>query len=128
MTEEKKEEAKKIEGERTQKEEQKESQLQEKQPQPELKKEKTETSKEEGKSNNLQEEKPTEKTPPEEKVEKPEGTNKKIKKKINKMNLDEVNKRLSDVKEKMGNLSSKYAQTLLARKEELVSGQRDKDK
>jgi len=123
MTEEKKEEAKKIEGERTQKEEQKESQLQEKQPQPELKKEKTETSKEEGKSNNLQEEKPTEKSPPEEKVEGTGETNKKTKKKINKMNLDEINKRLSDVKEKMGNLTSKYAQALLARKEELISEQ-----
>ena len=40
-------------------------------------------------------------------------------KKINKMTLQELDKKLQDIKEKMGNFSSKYAMELLRRKKEL---------
>jgi len=44
---------------------------------------------------------------------------KKKRKKINEMTLKDVDKKLDEVKEKMGNLSSKYAKDLLKRKKEL---------
>ncbi|MFN3604568.1 MAG: hypothetical protein ACK4UJ_07640 [Leptonema sp. (in: bacteria)] len=43
------------------------------------------------------------------------------KKKINKMNLEEVEEALKKVQEHMKNLNSKYAQHLLERKKELLS-------
>lgn len=43
-------------------------------------------------------------------------------KKINQMSLKELDKKLEEVKAKMGNLQSKYAAELLKRKKEIMGG------
>ena len=45
-------------------------------------------------------------------------------KKINKMNMEEIDKAISETKEKMGSLSSKYAIELLKRKEILSAAKK----
>jgi hypothetical protein len=59
---------------------------------------------------------PEQKPPAEAAAEKKEEK----KKKINRMALKELEKKIQEVKEKMGSLSSSYARHLLSRKEELL--------
>ncbi len=90
-----------------------------KQQKPKEEKPKVEKTKEE----KPKEEKPKTEKPKAEKPkeEKPAPAEKK-RKKINRMTLKEVDKKLEEIKEKMGNFTSKYAMELLKRKKEL-SGQ-----
>ena len=45
-------------------------------------------------------------------------------KKINKMSMEEIDKAISETKEKMGSLSSKYAAELLKQKEILLASKK----
>ncbi len=54
------------------------------------------------------------------KQEAPQAVAPKKNKKINKMTQKEIDKKLDEVKEKMGSLSSKYALELLRRKSQLA--------
>ncbi len=95
-----------------------------KQQKPKEEKPKVEKTKEEKpKEEKPKEEKPKTEKPKAEKPkeEKPAPAEKK-RKKINRMTLKEVDKKLEEIKEKMGNFTSKYAMELLKRKKEL-SGQ-----
>lgn len=65
---------------------------------------------------------PEQKAPP---AEQPK-TDSKRSKKINLMTLPELEKKLEEVKVKMGGLSSGYAQQLLKRKEQLAGGKHGK--
>ncbi len=49
------------------------------------------------------------------------------KKKINRFTLEELGKKIQEVKEKMGGLTSSYAQELLKRKEQLLQKPEDKE-
>ncbi|MBN3039379.1 MAG: hypothetical protein JW869_08200 [Candidatus Omnitrophica bacterium] len=78
---------------------------------------------------NAQEEKPAEKKEAPEKApaaeaappkEETQGLEKK-KKKINRLTLKELEKKINEVQEKMGSLSSSYARGLLRQKEQLLS-------
>ena len=62
----------------------------------------------------MAEEKPKQEAPA------PQAVAPKKNKKINKMTLQEVDKKLEEIKEKMGSLSSKYALELLRRKTQLA--------
>lgn len=49
------------------------------------------------------------------------------KKKINRLSLKELEKKIKQTEEKMGSLSSSYAQQLLKRKEQLLAETRSRD-
>ena len=67
------------------------------------------------------EEKPKKEEKPEEKEEaKPKAPHGKERKKISRMTLDELEKELKTVQEKMGGFRSDFARHLLARKKELT--------
>ncbi len=69
----------------------------------------------------MAEEKPTQEAPKEapKKEAAPQEAAKKNKK-LNKMTLKDMDKKLEEIKEKMGNLSSKYAKELLKAKKGLM--------
>jgi len=77
---------------------------------------------EENKPEEAKEQKPAEKQAPKETAtsEPKDAQAGKKKKKINSLNLKELEKKIQEVQEKMGNLDSFYAQQLLKQKNELM--------
>ena len=80
-----------------------------------------EQKKEEKKEEKKEQEKaPEEKSTPQAPAADKKETAAKKKRKINRLTLKEVEKRIQDVQEKMGSLTSRYGQQLLKQKEKLL--------